>query len=95
MKFLPLPWKSPKDNFSTFSLRRGGHYLPPGLLILKMDKKIHIRPFEESDAAPVRAMFITVNRLLAPRELKDAFENYIKSSLLEEIDRISEYYREK
>jgi len=60
-----------------------------------MGDQIIVRPFIEVDAAQVRALFIKVNRLLAPADLKDAFESYIVLSLREEIDRISEYYRER
>jgi putative acetyltransferase len=54
--------------------------------------KISIRPFVEADAPQVRALFIAVNRLLAPPDLRDAFEAYITRSLAEEIDRIDVYY---
>jgi putative acetyltransferase len=43
----------------------------------------------------VRALFIAVNRALAPRDLRDAFEGYITRSLEEEIDRLSDYYAGK
>jgi putative acetyltransferase len=54
-----------------------------------------IRPFAEQDAAQVRDLFITVNRLLSPPDLRDAFEAYIERALTEEIDRISAYYGER
>ena len=60
-----------------------------------MGGHITVRQFNESDAAEVRALFVRVNRALAPADLKDAFERYIELSLREEIDRISEYYRER
>ncbi len=60
-----------------------------------MNDHIIIRPFAEADAPEVRELFIRINRLLAPADLKDAFEAYIVSALREEIDRISEYYGEK
>ena len=50
--------------------------------------RIIIRPFAAQDAAQVRALFITVNRLLSPPDLRDAFEAYIERALTEEIDRI-------
>jgi putative acetyltransferase len=46
-------------------------------------------------AAQVRDLFIRVNRLLAPPELRGQFEAYIARSLAEEIDRIDEYYRDR
>jgi ribosomal protein S18 acetylase RimI-like enzyme len=55
---------------------------------------ITIRPFAESDAAQVRHLFVTVNRLLSPPDLRDAFEVYIERALAEEMDRISAYYTE-
>ena len=60
-----------------------------------MGAEITIRPFSEPDAARVRELFITVNRLLSPPDLRDAFEVYIGRALTEEIDRISAYYSER
>jgi GNAT superfamily N-acetyltransferase len=54
-----------------------------------------IRRYAESDHAVVRALFIAVNRELAPRDLREAFEGYIARSLAEEIDRLSDYYAQK
>src|SRR5215471_20552333 len=54
-----------------------------------------IRPFVEQDASQVRELFITVNRLLSPPDLRDAFEGYIERALTEEIDRILAYYGER
>jgi len=51
-----------------------------------------IRPFEEKDATAVRDLFVTINRLLSPPQMRDAFEAYISCSLAEEMDRITEYY---
>ena len=58
-------------------------------------QKVTIRPFVEQDAAQVRELFITVNRLLSPPDLRDAFETYIERALVEEIDRIPAYYGER
>ncbi len=54
-----------------------------------------IRRYETLDARPVRELFISVNRALAPPRLRDAFEDYIAQSLSEEIDRIPAYYGER
>jgi len=59
-----------------------------------MATEITICPFSEREAPQVRELFITVNRLLAPPHLRDAFEAYIERSLSEEIDRIPAYYSE-
>jgi GNAT superfamily N-acetyltransferase len=59
-----------------------------------LSAEIEIRPFAEDDARQVRALFILVNRLLSPPELRDAFEAYIERALIEEIDRIAAYYGE-
>jgi GNAT superfamily N-acetyltransferase len=56
---------------------------------------MHIREFSTDDATAVRELFVRVNRLLAPADMKDAFEIYIARSLTEEIDRVSEYYSER
>jgi putative acetyltransferase len=60
-----------------------------------VDEEITIRPFASQHAAQVRALFITVNRLLSPPDLRDAFEMYIEHALAEEIDRIAAYYSER
>src|SRR5260370_103675 len=54
---------------------------------------VTIRRFKEPDAGPVRALFITVNRLLSPPDMRAAFEDYI--ALAEEMDRVSAYYTER
>jgi GNAT superfamily N-acetyltransferase len=59
-----------------------------------MTTEIIIRPFSDRDAAQARELFIAVNRLLSPPELRDAFEAYIERALAEEIDRIPAYYSE-
>jgi GNAT superfamily N-acetyltransferase len=59
-----------------------------------MATEITIRPFSRRDAAQVRELFITVNRLLSPPDLRDVFEAYIERALAEEIDRIPAYYGE-
>jgi GNAT superfamily N-acetyltransferase len=56
---------------------------------------INIRPFDSNDAGHVRDLFVTVNRQLAPPQMKQAFENYIAASLKEEIGQISSYYGAK
>jgi putative acetyltransferase len=60
-----------------------------------MDTPIEVRAFAAEDAGQVRELFIRVNRLLAPPDLKEAFEGYIVLSLREEIDRIADYYAER
>jgi GNAT superfamily N-acetyltransferase len=60
-----------------------------------MSAQIEVRAFAAEDAVQVRELFIKVNRLLAPPELKEAFEEYIALSLREEIDRIAHYYTER
>src|SRR5215813_6115574 len=58
-------------------------------------QKVTMRPFVEQDAAQVQELFITVNRLLSPPDLRDAFEAYIERALAEEMDRIPAYYGER
>ena len=53
---------------------------------------LDIRRYRDGDAAEVRALFIRVNRLLAPPHMAQAFEGYIARSLAEEIDVIPAYY---
>lgn len=55
---------------------------------------IEIRRYRDSDAEAVQDLFATVNRLLAPNDMKDSFESYIATSITEEIGRIPDYYRE-
>jgi GNAT superfamily N-acetyltransferase len=59
------------------------------------DGELEIRAFAPGDAAGVRDLFIRVNRLLAPPEMKGVFEAYIAGALKDEIDRIADYYRER
>jgi len=60
-----------------------------------LETEITIRQFADDDAPRVRELFITVNRLLSPPDLRDAFEAYIERALVEEINRIPAYYGEK
>jgi GNAT superfamily N-acetyltransferase len=60
-----------------------------------LDAEITIRPFAEDDAPAVRELFVAINRLLAPPDLREAFEAYIARALAEEIDRIPDYYGER
>lgn len=60
-----------------------------------MSDPISIRAFKSEDATAVRELFIRVNRLLAPAEFREAFEIYIQRALVEEIDRIADYYSER
>jgi GNAT superfamily N-acetyltransferase len=61
----------------------------------RVGDEIEIRDFAPDDAVGVRELFIRVNRLLAPPDMRDAFEAYIARSLDEEIDRVFDYYRER
>jgi GNAT superfamily N-acetyltransferase len=60
-----------------------------------MDGGIDIRPFGTEDAEAVQELFVRVNRLLAPPHMTDAFERYVARSIVEEIGRIPEYYRDE
>ncbi len=53
---------------------------------------IDIRPFASKDTAQVETLFITVNRNLAPPDMKGRFETYITASIAEEIGQIEAYY---
>ncbi|HUB15528.1 MAG TPA: GNAT family N-acetyltransferase [Acetobacteraceae bacterium] len=57
--------------------------------------QIAIRLFADDDTPQVRQLFITVNQLLSPPELRDAFEAYIERALADEIDGISAYYGDR
>src|ERR1700694_1910709 len=61
----------------------------------QLARAINIRPFAAIDARRVEELFVTVNRLLSPPHLRDAFEEYIARSLTEEIRRIADYYGER
>jgi len=56
---------------------------------------MRIRRYAPADHAAVRALFIAVNRELAPDAMRAAFEAYITRSLEDEIDRIEAYYAAK
>jgi GNAT superfamily N-acetyltransferase len=55
---------------------------------------VTITPFGEPHAAQVRDLFVTVNRLLAPPQLRAVFESYVAQSLADEMDRVAAYYSE-
>jgi GNAT superfamily N-acetyltransferase len=63
-------------------------------LVASLNTEIEIRPFADDDAPQVRELSITTNWLLSPPDLCDAFEGYMERALAEEIDRITDYYRE-
>lgn len=54
-----------------------------------------IRRYQQEDGPAVRALFVAVNRAMAPPQMRAAFEGYIERSLHEEIDRIEAYYAER
>jgi len=54
-----------------------------------------IRKYQDADKLSVRALFIRVNRELAPAYLRRQFESYIKRALRDEIDQIPAYYGER
>ena len=54
-----------------------------------------IRPFAVADLPAVRALFVQVNRDLAPPAMPAGVEAYIVRALREEIDRIPAYYAER
>jgi GNAT superfamily N-acetyltransferase len=54
-----------------------------------------LRPYRDSDVDAVRALFVSINRELAPTHLTGSFEDYIARSLAEEIERIPAYYGER
>ena len=60
-----------------------------------MSARIIIRPFVEEDTPQVRDLFISVNRQLASPNLYEVFEGYITRALVDEIDRITAYYRDR
>jgi putative acetyltransferase len=60
-----------------------------------LNAEVTIRSFRKHDAPEVRELFITVNRLLSPPQMRDAFDAYIARSLTEEMDRVAAYYDER
>ena len=56
---------------------------------------LEIRSFETKDGAQAEALFITVNRAIAPPDMADRFETYISASIAEEIGRIKACYTAK
>jgi len=54
-----------------------------------------VRRYADADREAVGALFVRINRELAPPHLKEAFESYIARSLVEEIERIPAYYGER
>lgn len=60
-----------------------------------MHPAITIRCYEDRDAEPVRNLFVTVNRLLSPPDMRHAFESYVERSLADEMGRVAAYYGER
>ncbi len=60
-----------------------------------MGDEVTVLPFDDGHAAAVRALFVEVNRLLAPPGMEAAFAAYIARSLKEEMDRVAAYYGER
>ena len=58
-------------------------------------RAVSIRRYEEKDGPAVRALFIQVNRELAPSAMRVQFEAYVAQALREEVDRIEAYYAER
>jgi GNAT superfamily N-acetyltransferase len=56
---------------------------------------VRIREYMPSDHAAVRALFVQINRELAPASMQAEFEAYIKRSLEVEVDRIPAYFAER
>ena len=56
---------------------------------------MRIRSYTDKDGPAVRALFVRVNRDLAPEGMRPQFEAYIVQSLDEEIDHIPAYYAER
>lgn len=51
-----------------------------------------IVPFKQAHAKSVSALFVTINRELAPTGMEVAFAAYVQRALDEEISRIAEYF---
>jgi len=56
---------------------------------------MRVRSYTDKDGPAVRALFIRVNRELAPEGMRPQFAAYIVQSLREEIGRIPAYYAER
>lgn len=56
---------------------------------------VAIRKFQPADAEAVEALFVRVNRDLAPPDMREAFESYVARSIAEEIGRIAAYYDDR
>jgi putative acetyltransferase len=54
-----------------------------------------IRGYRDEDRVLVRDLFIRVNREIAPDALRPEFEAYIARALIEEVDRIPDYYADR
>ena len=59
------------------------------------EERLDIRRAEEADRSTIEALFITVNRELAPPDLVQEFEAYIELSLEQEIRPFLDYYDPK
>ena len=57
-----------------------------------MADNLYIRPFKDGAKQNVRKLLTLIKRLIATEGMELQFEDYITSSLAEEIDRIPKYY---
>jgi len=90
------------DNISLDRLKGARYLCPQGAAAsarsgreVDVSAEIAIRPFADDDAPQVRKLFIVINRLLSPPDLRDAFEAYIERALAGQIDRINADYGER
>jgi GNAT superfamily N-acetyltransferase len=56
------------------------------------DKPILIRDYEDADHAQVVALFIRINRELAPAEMRERFEQYILAAISGEMSKLSDTF---
>jgi hypothetical protein len=58
------------------------------------EKSAIIRAYEDTDYTQIVALFISINRELAPLEMREPFEQYIQTSINEEISRLRDIFSE-
>jgi GNAT superfamily N-acetyltransferase len=58
------------------------------------EKPAIIRAYEDADYVQVVALFTSINRELAPSEMRELFEQYIQTSIDQEIDRLRDIFSE-
>ena len=63
-------------------------------MIVTSEQPVIIRPYKDTDHSQVVDLFVRINRELAPLEMRARFEQYIQTSINEELSQLCEIFSE-